>query len=240
MNCEAVLSLIVALDFPELDSCRKILEELKGLVKIYKVGSELFTAEGWRAVELVRQSGAEVFLDLKLHDIPTTVAKTARVIAKHDVFMSTVHALGGLDRMREAKKALDESSKGRRRPLLVGVTILTSHKEADLSKELGIPRPLKEEVLVLARLAKEAGLDGVVCSPEEIGILKKALGEKFILVTPGIRPAGVEREDQSRVMTPREALQKGAHYLIIGRPVTAALHPRRALEEILKDWQSQA
>lgn len=234
------MSLIIALDFPELDPCRRILEELKGLVKIYKVGSELFTAEGWRAVELVRQSGAEVFLDLKLHDIPTTVAKTAKVIAAHEVFMFNVHALGGLEMMREAKKAVDEASKGSHRPLLVGVTILTSHEEAALSRELGINRPLKEEVLALARLAKDAGLDGVVCSPEEIEILKKALGEKFILVTPGIRPAGGEKQDQSRVMTPQEALQKGAHYLVIGRPVTAAPHPRQAVEQILKDWQSQA
>ena len=232
--------LIVALDFPNLDSCRKILEELKGLVKIYKVGSELFTAEGWRAVELVRRSGAEVFLDLKLHDIPTTVAKTARVIANHDVFMFNVHALGGLEMMREAKKAVDEASKGRRRPLLVGVTILTSHKEGELSRELGISRPLKEEVLALAKGAKEAGLDGAVCSPEEIEILKKGMGGKFILVTPGIRPEGIGLDDQSRVMTPKQALQKGADYLVLGRPVTASSHPRRTVEEILKNWQSQA
>lgn len=229
------MSLIIALDFPDLESCQKLLEELRGLVKIYKVGSELFTAHGWKAVELVQKSGAEVFLDLKLHDIPTTVAKTARVIAEKEVFMFNVHALGGKRMMLEAKNAVDEKSKGRRRPFLVAVTLLTSHEEAELSKQLGFTRPLQEEVLALARLTQEAGLDGVVCSPKEIEILRKDLGRDFLLVTPGIRPVGSDRNDQLRSLTPQEARQRGANYLVIGRPVTAASRPRAVVQEILKN-----
>ena len=229
------MSVIVALDFPELEPCRKILEELKGLVKIYKVGSELFTAHGWKAVELVQKSGAEVFLDLKLHDIPTTVAKTSRVIAEKGIFMFNVHALGGLEMMAEARKAVDLKSRGARRPLLLGVTILTSLSDSHLSKELGIVRSVKEEVLALARLAKQAGLDGVVCSPEETGLVRSQLGTDFVLVTPGIRPAGSDQNDQKRSLTPQEAVRQGATYLVIGRPVTAAPNPRRAVQEILQD-----
>lgn len=228
------MSLIVALDFPELGPCLKLLDELKGLVKIYKIGSELFTAHGWKAVELVEKSGAEVFLDLKLHDIPNTVAKTSRVITERGVFMFNVHALGGLEMMRAARKAVDEGPpQGRAKPLLLAVTLLTSHEANALSQELGIARPLREEVLALARLAKEAGLDGVVCSPEEIEVLRKALGPNCLLVTPGIRPAGSDLNDQKRCLTPREAIQRGANYLVIGRPVTAAPDPRKVVQDIL-------
>jgi len=220
------LSLIVALDFPDLDPCRRLLEELKGTVKIFKIGTELFTAHGWESVELVQKSGADVFLDLKFHDIPTTVAKTCRVVAQRGVFMFNVHTLGGLEMMKEAKKAAGKS-------LLLGVTILTSHEETTL-KELGIGRPLREEVLSLARLAKQAGLDGVISSPEETATLRKEFGKSFVLVTPGIRPAGSEQNDQRRSLTPQEAIQQGADYLVIGRPITGAPHPREAARQILQ------
>ena len=227
------MSLVVALDFPDLEPCRKLLQELKGLVKFYKIGSELFTAHGWRAVELVHEWEGKVFLDLKLHDIPTTVARTSRVIAQKGIFMFNVHALGGLEMMRQARQAVDEASKPESKPLLIGVTILTSHDEKTLSKELGIKHRLQEEVLSLARLAQEAGLDGVVCSPEELPLLRKKLGPNFIFVTPGIRMAEADKQDQKRNMTPRQAKENGASYLVVGRPITAAPDPYKATLDIL-------
>ena len=226
--------LIIALDFPDLKPCKKLLQELKDLVKIYKIGSELFTAHGWSAVDLVQKSGGQVFLDLKLHDIPTTVAKTARVIAARNVFMFNVHALGGFEMMRKAKKAVDETCKGNTKPILLAVTILTSLEEKILPKELGISRPLREEVLSLARLAKEAGLDGAISSPEETEFLRQGLGKDFILVTPGIRLPPSDSHDQRRSLTPQEAIQKGADYLVIGRPITASSNPREAASQILQ------
>lgn len=228
------MSLIVALDFSDLGSCRKLLKELKGLVEVYKIGSELFTAHGWDAVELVQNSGAKVFLDLKLHDIPTTVGRTSRVIAQKGVFMFNVHALGGLDMMREARKAVDETCVGKSKPLLLAVTVLTSLKSPNLSNELGIQRSVQEEVMALARLAEKAGLDGVISSPEEIELLRKEFGRKFTLVTPGIRPQGSRQDDQARSLTPREAKEKGADFLVIGRPVTEASQPRLTAQQILQ------
>ncbi|MBI4115034.1 MAG: orotidine-5'-phosphate decarboxylase [Candidatus Omnitrophica bacterium] len=228
------MSLIVALDFPKLESCQKLIEELRGLVKFYKVGSELFTAYGWEAVDIIHRTGSEVFLDLKLHDIPITVAKTARIICKKEIFMFNVHTLGGFKMMSEARIAVDEECKGIRKPLLLGVTILTSLSEKELSNELGIGRPLKEEVLDLARLAKRAGLDGVISSPEELQILRKELGKEFVLVTPGVRPVGSDAHDQQRSLTPKEAIRLGAHYLVIGRPIAQASNPRLATQEILQ------
>jgi orotidine-5'-phosphate decarboxylase len=229
------LSLIVALDFSELEPCKKIIEELKGLVKIYKVGYELFTAHGWKAVELVQNSGADVFLDLKLHDIPTTVGKASGVIAERGVFMFNVHALGGLQMMSEARKAVDRKSGKGGKPLLVAVTVLTSLNETELFKELGVGRSLKDEVLALAQLAKKAGLDGVVCSPQEIELLRASLGKDFLLVTPGIRPKGSDKNDQQRSLTPAEAIRLGASYLVVGRPVTASSNPRQVVQNFFKD-----
>ena len=233
-NYGGALSLIVALDFPDLKSCRKLLKELNGLVGIYKIGSELFTAHSWEAVDLVHRAHAKVFLDLKLHDIPTTIMKTSSVIAKRGVFMFNVHALGGLEMMRQARKAVDESAQGKTKPLLLAVTILTSLEEKILSGELGIERSLQDEVLALARLAKEAGLDGVISSPKETALLRRNLGDEFILVTPGIRPAGRQKDDQARSLSPREAIQLGSNYLVVGRPVTASANPRAVASEILQ------
>lgn len=226
--------LIVALDVADLDSCRRLVDSLKGLVSYYKIGSELFTAHGWKAVELTESLDGKVFLDLKLHDIPTTVAKTSAVIARRGVFMLNVHALGGFEMMRQARDAVRKNSKHGKQPLVLGVTVLTSQGEKMLSEELGISRPLKQEVLSLARLTQRAGLDGVVCSPEETQMLRKELGDRFILVTPGIRPAGSETQDQTRHLTPPEALKQGANYIVVGRPITAASDPRKAAQDILQ------
>lgn len=230
--------LIVALDFADLGPCRELLRKLKGLVKIYKIGSELFTAHGWKAVELVQESGAKVFLDLKLHDIPTTAARTSRVITKRGVFMFNIHALGGFEMMEEVRKAVEEAARGRRKPLLLAVTILTSHDRKTLARELGIRRPLQTEVLALARLAKKAGLDGVISSPEEIPLLRRELGKEFVLVTPGIRPVGADAQDQRRSLTPAEALRGGADYLVVGRPVTQAKDPRSVVRGITASFRS--
>ena len=226
--------LIVALDFPDLESCKKLIQELKGLDLIYKIGSELFTAHGWQAVDLVHAAHAKVFLDLKLHDIPTTVAKTSQVIAKKGVFMFNVHASGGLAMMKEARKAVDETCVSREKPFLIAVTLLTSLDGPTLSNELGIVRPVKDQVLALARLAKQAKLDGVVCSPEETAMLRKEMGKDFLLITPGIRPAGTQRNDQVRTLGPREAMAAGTNYLVVGRPITASSTPRQAASDILQ------
>ena len=230
--------LIVAVDTPGLDAAQVLLRELKGLVNFYKIGLEFFTAHGWKAVELVRKTGAGIFLDLKLHDIPNTVAKTAAVIAEHEIEMFNVHALGGVEMMKAAREAVHERMKsGKKKPMILGVTILTSHQENDLG-HVGIAKPLAEEVLLLARNAKEAGLDGVVSSPQEITLLRREMPRDFVIVTPGVRPAGAQKDDQKRTLTAQAALRDGADYLVIGRPITSAAKPREAALSLLGEINS--
>lgn len=224
--------LIVALDTSSLDAAQKLIEELRGLVDFYKIGFELFTAHGWKAVELVRKAGGKVFLDLKLHDIPNTVSKTATVICEHEIEMFNIHALGGFEMMRQVRETV-EKSRGKNRPRILGVTILTSHTQESLSKEMGIGHSLGEQVLHLAELAKKAGLDGVVSSPLEISLLRSRFPKDFLIVTPGIRPEGSPADDQKRTYTPEEALTLGADYIVIGRPITAARDPRKETLRIL-------
>ncbi|MFA6600552.1 MAG: orotidine-5'-phosphate decarboxylase [Candidatus Omnitrophota bacterium] len=226
--------LIVALDTPTLEGARKLIKQLEGVVSYYKVGMELFTAHGWEAVKLVRKSGAGVFLDLKFHDIPTTVARTAAVVCDHDVDMFNIHTLGGYEMMRAVRKQVDECKAGTGKPLILGVTILTSHTEDEIQKDLGIRRKLQAQVLALAGLARKAGLDGVVCSPQEITMLRKRFPKNFVIVTPGVRPAGSETGDQKRTLTPVEAIQRGADYIVVGRPITASPDPRKSAINLLK------
>jgi len=226
--------IIVALDTSTLDDAKNLLRKLKGVFSFYKIGLELFVSHGWSAVELVHTFGGRVFLDLKLHDIPNTVTKTIRELCNHGVAMTNVHALGGLEMMQQAAEEVHRSTKGQSsKPLLLGVTILTSHDQDQLSKELGIEKSLREEVLSLARLAKSAGLDGVVSSPQEVPDLRREFSNNFCIVTPGIRPAGVSVGDQKRVCTPREALESGVDYMVIGRSITSSRDPRAQAEEIL-------
>jgi orotidine-5'-phosphate decarboxylase len=228
--------LIVALDQPRLEAARQLLEELKGIVVYYKVGMELFTAHGWQAIDMVREYQAEVFLDLKFHDIPTTVARTAAVVCDHEIEMFNIHTLGGFEMMSAVRKQVDSHLKpAGKKPLVLGVTILTSHTEAEIQTDLGISRKLQDQVLQLARLAKRAGLDGVVCSPQEIALLRAEFPKDFVIVTPGIRPAGAEVQDQKRILTPKDAILAGADYLVVGRPVSAAPKPRDAALAILKE-----
>ena len=228
--------IIVALDVPDFDAAEKLLQQLQGVITYYKVGFEFFTAYGWKAVELVKKSGAKVFLDLKLHDIPNTVSKTASVICDHEVDMFNVHGLGGFEMMKKTADIVAEKSRGKKvKPLLIAVTILTSHSQESLTLDLGIPKKVEDQVLHLAALAEKAGLNGVVSSPQEIAALRKSIRKDFLIVTPGIRPAGSATQDQKRVLTPQDALKAGADYLVMGRPITAAADPKQAALSILKD-----
>lgn len=219
---------IVSLDFPDgkqaLDLCQKLDPNSCKL----KIGKELFTREGPALVEKLIASDFDIFLDLKYHDIPNTVASACRVAADLGVWMLNVHASGGRMMMQAASEALDKST---HTPLLIAVTVLTSMSEEDLN-ELGVNKTVDEQVLMLANLAKSSGLNGVVCSAKEANKLKAELGEDFCLVTPGIRPADSSSDDQKRIMTPPEAIAAGSHYLVIGRPITKAKDPLAALESI--------
>ena len=223
--------IIVALDFADADSALALVARLDPALCRLKVGKELFTVAGPELVRVLVARGFEVFLDLKFHDIPNTVAAACRAAAGLGVWMLNVHASGGRRMMAAAQAALADLPKP---PLLIAVTVLTSMSAEDLD-EVGISAAPAEQVLRLARLTQACKLDGVVCSAQEAAMLRAELGADFRLVTPGIRPAGAEAGDQRRVMTPAEALRAGATDLVIGRPVPAAADPLAALERIQSD-----
>jgi orotidine-5'-phosphate decarboxylase len=227
--------LLVALDVPNAEAALKLAEQLSGAVGGFKVGSELFTAAGPELVRRLRASGAQVFLDLKFHDIPNTVAKAVASATRLDVQMITIHASGGSEMMRAAQEAAEATSReaGLRCPLVLGVTVLTSVDSKTL-KEIGIADSPEQQVLKLARLAVVAGLKGLVCSPLEIAPLRAALPKEVQLITPGIRSQPAKGDDQKRTLSAREAMQAGASWLVIGRPVYADPNPRAAAEAILK------
>jgi len=216
--------LIVALDFSTAQEALALAARLEPALCRVKVGKELFTAAGPALVEDLERRGFQVFLDLKFHDIPNTVAQACLAAARLGVWMVNVHALGGRRMMAAAREALDRSAAP---PKLVAVTVLTSMEPADLA-ELGVDGDPEAAVLRLAGLAKDSGLDGVVCSAREAALLRREFGREFCLVTPGIRPAGAVRDDQSRVSTPLDAIRAGADYLVVGRPITRAADPRAA------------
>lgn len=221
--------IIVALDFPASAQALSLAELLDPALCRVKVGKELFTREGPQLVKALINSGFDVFLDLKFHDIPNTVAAAVRAAAELGVWMVNVHASGGPRMMDAAREAL--TPMGSRAPLLTAVTVLTSMEQDELTA-IGVKRSLQEQVEALAMLTKDCGLDGVVCSANEAGVLRKALGPDFLLVTPGIRPADSEHGDQRRVASPREALEQGSDYLVIGRPITQAASPLDSLRNI--------
>ncbi len=221
--------IIVALDYPELAMATAMLDRLDPAMTRVKVGKEMFTRFGPAMVEACMQRGFEVFLDLKFHDIPNTVAGACRSAADLGVWMMNVHASGGRRMMEAAAEAISASGSSAK---LIGVTILTSLSQEEIA-EIGYSGTPEENVSRLAALAKESGLDGIVCSPKEAARIRGELGPDFELVTPGVRPAGSDTGDQRRVMTPRDALDAGASYLVIGRPITGAPDPQKALEEIL-------
>jgi len=205
-------------------------------VRTFKVGMELFTAEGPALIQELGRLGKKVFLDLKYHDIPNTVAGAVRSAVRHGVAMLTLHTSGGREMMAAAAAAAREEAlrSGQPRPLLLGVTVLTSLRDDQL-REIGWPDPVAGQVLRLAGLAKSSGVDGVVCSPHEVENIKKELGREFLVVTPGIRPAWAAAQDQKRIMTPAEAVAKGTDYLVIGRPVTGAPSPGEAFQKIVAE-----
>jgi orotidine-5'-phosphate decarboxylase len=227
--------LIVALDVESLDRAAGLVDALRGTVRRFKIGSQLFTASGPQSVEAVRKAGGEVFLDLKFHDIPNTVEGAAREAVRLGVFMFNVHASGGRAMMRAAVHGAGEAAQtlGLPRPLVIAVTVLTSLDRQALSAELRVASSVEGHVLHLCGLARDAGLDGSVASPQEIRAIRLAMGARWTIVTPGVRPAGSEPNDQSRFATPRAAAEAGGDYLVVGRPITAAPDPARAAAGIL-------
>jgi orotidine-5'-phosphate decarboxylase len=232
--------IIFALDVSTLDEARRFVTLLKGRVGLFKVGLELYTAYGKEAVKAVQDEGGRVFLDLKFHDIPNTVSRAAEEAVKLGVDMFNLHATGGMEMMRETvdrcRKTAEKLS--RPAPIVLAVTVLTSMDEGNI-REVGLLGPVEERVVSLAELAQRAGIDGVVASPQEIISIRKRCGEKFAIVTPGIRPAFEQtgKDDQKRVMTAREAIVAGASYIVIGRPVRLAPDPAAAMDKVLHEIQ---
>ena len=223
--------IIVALDYPEAKPVVELVAKLEPSLCRLKVGKELFTAAGPQVVEQCMRKGFEVFLDLKFHDIPNTTAQACKAAASLGVWMVNVHALGGRKMMEAARDAVASCV---RPPKLIAVTVLTSMAQEDLAG-IGIAATPAEMVLRLATLARDSGLDGVVCSAQEAALLRQHCGNNFCLVTPGIRPADAAADDQSRIMTPAAALKNGSSYLVIGRPITKAADPLLALQNITKE-----
>ena len=230
--------LIFALDVDNLEDARNWVAKLQGQVGVFKIGKQLFTRCGPEIVRLVQDGGCDVFLDLKYHDIPNTVAMAGLEAQRLGVRMFNVHALGGFEMMAKLVAEIDRvCPRGNPdRPILLAVTILTSSTEETL-RRVGIDRPIQVMVPKLARLAKDAGMDGVVASPKEVGLIRDACGDGFLIVTPGVRPAFASQDDQKRVTTPGDALRSGADYLVIGRPISAAADPALAADMILQEMQ---
>ena len=226
--------IIVALDVPETETALQLAAQLAPVVGAFKIGSELFTRAGPDIVTRIRATGAAVFLDLKFHDIPNTVARAVAAAVRLDVQMLTIHTGGGLEMMSAAEKAAQETARalGRPAPLVLGVTVLTSLDSNELN-EVGVETNVGKQVERLANLAARAGLRGLVCSPLEIATLREFLPAEIQLVTPGIRATNVRSDDQKRTLSAKEALAAGASWLVIGRPICAAENPRAAAETIL-------
>ena len=223
--------IIIALDYPAAAPALALAERLQPALCRLKVGKELFTASGPALLEQLMRRGFEIFLDLKFHDIPNTTAQACKAAASLGVWMVNVHALGGRKMLEAAHEAIAHSTQ---QPKLIAVTMLTSMAQEDLA-DIGINATPAEMVLRLAKLARDSGLDGVVCSAQEAALLRKQCGDRFCLVTPGIRPVDAAADDQARVMTPLAAVQAGSSYLVIGRPITRAADPLQVLLDINKE-----
>ncbi len=236
---------LVALDVDTAEKALALAKTLAGEVAGYKVGLELINAAGFGLFdELKAQAGADakVFYDCKFHDIPNTVLGASRAVARRGVWMLNIHASGGSAMMKAAVQGATEGADaaGVPKPLVIAVSVLTSISAEVLRDELGVSRPVTEQVVHLARLAQDSGCDGLVASPHEIKAVQDACGPDFVLVIPGVRPAGAELGDQKRVMTPGEAVRAGAHYIVVGRPITAAADPRTAAAAINRETRNEA
>lgn len=224
-----VSKLIVALDFDNETEALQLVDKLDPRLCSLKVGSEMFTLQGSQFVSRLIAKGFNVFLDLKFHDIPNTVAKACKAAAELGVWMVNVHASGGLAMMKAAREAIEPF--GANRPLLIAVTVLTSFSESDLLS-IGVTNSLDSQVQKLAIMTQDAGLDGVVSSAHEVASIKKVCGEDFLVVTPGIRPENTKKDDQNRTMTPQCAIINGSDFIVVGRPITKAADPALVVQEI--------
>ncbi len=227
--------IIAALDVPTTEAALKLAAQIAPVVGAFKIGSELFTSAGPEIVRKVRATGASVFLDLKFHDIPNTVAKAVASATRLDVQMLTLHASGGLEMMRAAQESAVKTAAqmGNAPPLVLGVTVLTSMNDTTLA-EIGCSSAVTTQAERLARLAAQSGLGGLVCSPLELRLLRKVVPQQMQLITPGIRTGNEKPDDQKRTLSPREAIAAGANWLVVGRPIYAAADPRNAAEAILQ------
>ncbi len=229
--------ILVALDVDSFEKAQFLIDKIASKVGGFKIGKQLFTKEGPMIVNYIINRGGKVFLDLKFHDIPNTVAQAGVSAASLGVLMFNIHCSGGLEMMSACVKSVKEycAQNNLKKPLIIGVTVLTSISESTLNNELGICGPLNDHVVHLAMLAKQAGLDGVVCSPNEASLIKKACGSDFITVTPGIRPAWSVAGDQKRIATPKFAVENGSDYMVIGRAITGQPDPVEAVDKIIKE-----
>jgi len=231
---EAIKKIIFAMDVHEFSDVQLWAELLSHHVGMFKVGKQLYTSCGPAAVRMIQKCGGDVFLDLKYHDIPNTVAMAAVEAANLGVKLCDLHALGGYEMMATTMETLDKRFSGADRPRVLAITVLTSSNEETL-RGIGIEHTVPEMVVRLAKLAKKAGVDGVVASPQEVGLIREACGPDFLVVTPGVRPTFAAVNDQKRIMTPAEAVKSGADYLVIGRPIAAAENPAHAAEMIVDE-----
>ncbi len=231
--------LIVALDVPAEEQAMEIVAQLGDAVKFYKVGMELYYGAGPAILKRLKEYGKDVFLDLKMHDIPNTVSKAGKVLARLGVTMFNVHVSGGKQMMSGVVGAARDEAKeqGLVAPKILGVTVLTSMGEQEFNEELGFPGTIEEKVTAWAKLAEEAGLDGIVASAMEAPTIKQVCGDSFMIVTPGVRPAETSSQDQKRVVTPKEAFQKGATHIVVGRPITEKVHQRDKLKVVNNIYQ---
>jgi orotidine-5'-phosphate decarboxylase len=227
--------MIVALDFSTLEEIKQCLAPLEGHIRYVKVGMELAYAEGPAIVHYLKEKGLNVFLDLKVHDIPNTAKGAMKSLARLGADMVNVHAAGGVAMMEAAREGLEQgTAAGSPRPILIGVTMLTSTGLQTMNRELAIPGSVEDAVVHYAMMTKQAGLDGVVASPLEVPMIKQAAGDSFLTVTPGIRPLGSDKGDQTRITTPEQAFRLGSDYLVIGRAITAAKDPAATWQSIVQ------
>ena len=233
---QAKEKIIVALDVPTRAQALELVAKLYDDVGAFKIGMQLYNAEGPSIVHDIQKQGGKVFIDLKLHDIPNTVAEATKVLTGLQAFIMTLHASGGKKMLAAAAQSARENvPEGGRKPLVVAVTVLTSLSQQEFTDEIGIERPSAEQVVNWAKLAQAAGLDGVVASPQEIDVIRQACGKDFVIITPGIRPLWAAANDQSRIMTPKQAVEAGADYLVIGRPITAQPDQAEAAKRIVAE-----
>jgi orotidine-5'-phosphate decarboxylase len=231
--------IIVALDFDSEEKALSLVKEIKDKVGVFKVGKELFTACGPDIIKKINEMGGKVFLDLKFHDIPNTVAKAVSAATKHGVYMMTLHTLGGSEMLEKAAETAKETSKKLSipKPILLGVSILTSHNAQSIH-EIGLNGEVEDNVKNLVKMAEKSGINAIVCSPKEVEMLRREFGQDLILVTPGIRPKWAASNDQKRISTPSDAIKSGSTFIVIGRPISASENPKEACDKIIDELEN--